>query len=187
MRHRVRYSILTIGGGIGLSAAFLEMLEYLALLKNPNAALACNLNRIFSCTNVLNSWQSSVFGFPNVLMCLVFFTLLLGAGLVGLTGGNVGRGFRLTAHGLALFFLGFGAWYLEQSTFSIRALCILCLLCYVGLLLINGALLRLNAAGLPIGQCARAALARLIGRSADVFLWLLIALLLGFMMLLQFR
>jgi len=76
-KQRLIYGITAIGGAIGLVASFLEVLEYQELLKNSHTLLACDLNSVFSCSSVLNAWQSKVFGFPNSLMCLVFFTLML--------------------------------------------------------------------------------------------------------------
>lgn len=168
---------LVAGASIGLIASFLQMLEKLTLLKNSHAVLACNLNSVFSCTNVLNAWQSSVFHFPNSLMCIMFFMFMLTLGIVGVTGGTISRKLLLAAQGLALFFLGFGLWFLEQSTFVISALCIFCLFCFAGLLAINGSLLRLNFPRLAIR----------FKRGEDVFGWIVLGLLVGFIMLLHFR
>jgi uncharacterized membrane protein len=176
-----------MGAAVGLIASFLETVEYQILLKNSHAVLTCNLNSVFSCTNVLNAWQSKVFGFPNSMMCMVFFTLMLGLGLVGWTGGSLSRGLRLTAQGIALFFLGFGLWFLEQSTFSVRALCILCVFCFAGLLTVNGSFLRLNVADLPIGQARREWLRRRMTNGSDIFGWIVFGLLITFVIVLKFR
>ena len=77
-KQRLIYGITAIGGAIGLVASFLETLEYQELLKNAHTVLTCDLNSVFSCSSVLNAWQSKVFGFPNSLLCIVFFTLMLG-------------------------------------------------------------------------------------------------------------
>jgi len=65
MKKRSLYAVLAAGSSLGLLASFLQLLEKLVLLKNSHAALTCNINSTFSCTNVLNAWQSEVFGFPN--------------------------------------------------------------------------------------------------------------------------
>ena len=137
---------MSIGAAAGLLASFLQMLEKITLLKNPHAALSCNLSSVFNCSNILNAHQSSVFGFPNSLMCIVFFALMLSAGLAGLGGGVLHRWLRLSYQFLALFFVVFGFWYLWQSIFNVGSLCIYCIFCYGGLLLVNTAWLRLNYA-----------------------------------------
>ncbi|HEV2402797.1 MAG TPA: vitamin K epoxide reductase family protein [Candidatus Saccharimonadales bacterium] len=187
MNKRFLYSILVSGAALGLIASFLEMVEYVILLKNPHAVLTCNINGVFSCSNVLNAWQSSIFGFPNALMCITFFTLLLGAGLAGVSGSTIARRLRLTLQGLALFFVCFGSWFLWQSTYHIHTLCILCLFCFAGLLMINWSLLRLNEADLRVGKTGQHILHRIIQSGADTFWWFLLGMVLAFMMLVHFR
>src|SRR3989338_1934453 len=68
------YAYLSAGAAVGALASFIQTIEKINLLKNVGVPLKCDLNSVFSCSNVLNSWQSSVFGFPNSLMCLFFFT-----------------------------------------------------------------------------------------------------------------
>ncbi len=178
---------MTVGGVIGMTAAFLQTLEKLTLIKNKDALLSCNLNSVFSCSNVLNAWQSSVFGFPNSILCLVLFTIFTAIALAGATGGKLTRGMRLGIQALSLGTLGFALWFLEQSVYSIVSLCIFCIFCFIGLLLVNGAWLRLNAADLPIGERGRAVLARGIAKGADVFAWSLLAALVAFAMVLRFN
>jgi uncharacterized membrane protein len=180
------YAVASIGGAVGLVASFLQTLEKLTLLKNSSAELACNLNSVFSCSNVLNAWQSSVFGFPNSIMCIILFTIFGSVALVGATGGKLTRGLRLGVHALALFTFGFGLWFLLQSTYAIGSLCIFCLFCFSGLLAINWSWIRLNAADLPIGKSGRALLQKAINSGADTFFWVLVALVLALIMILKF-
>jgi len=177
---------MTAGGVVGLTASFLETIEYQEILKNAHAQLVCNLNSVFSCGNVLNAWQSKIFGFPNSMLCMVFFTLMFTSGLVGLTGGSLSPKLRLWLHGIATFFLGFALWFMWESTFKIRALCILCLFCFAGLLTLNWGWLRTNVDILPLSTRQRARLKVFINRGADTFVWLLLAIILMFTMLLKF-
>lgn len=177
---------MAAGGVIGLVASLLQTMEKLTLLKNPGEALVCDLSSVFSCTNVLNAWQSSVFGFPNSLMCMVLFTIFGVAGVASLAGSKLSRGFRLGVQGLALFTLLFGMWFLGQSTFVIGSLCIYCLFCFGGLLLLNWGLMRANAADLPLKPSARERLQRAIAAGADTFVWLVLALTIAFIMVMKF-
>lgn len=178
---------MLVGGVIGMIAAFLQTTEKIALLKNKDAVLTCDLNSVFSCTNVLNAWQSSVFGFPNSLMCLILFTIFASIALVGVSGVSLPRKLRLGIHGLSLFTLGFALWFLTQSIYVINALCVFCIFCFVGLLLVNWGWLRLNAADLPIGEHGRACLKRGIASGADTFVWILLGLAVAFAMILRFN
>lgn len=187
MKQRTTYSIVLGGGVIGMAAAFLQTTEKIALLNNKNADLACNLNSVFSCSNVLNAWQSSIFGFPNSLMCMTLFTIFAVTALVGASGGAMPRKLRLSVQALSLFTLLFALWFLAQSIFVINSLCILCIFCFIGLLLVNWGWLRLNAEDLPTGERSRVFVNRSITSGADIFMWVLLALLVVFAMILKFN
>jgi uncharacterized membrane protein len=186
MKQRKLYAIAVVGGVLGMVAAFLQTLEKLTLLQNSHAVLTCNFSSVFSCTNVLNSWQSSVFGFPNSIMCLTLFTIFTVAAVAGLSGSKLSRGFRLGVQFLALATLGFALWYFYEEIYVIKSLCVYCLFCFAGLLAVNAVMLRLNAAELPIGVRGRATLARVIGKGGDVLGWFLLAALVAFAMVLRF-
>ena len=184
--HKILYGTITIASVVGFLASFLQMLEKIALIENPQAVLTCNINPVFSCTNILNAWQSSVFGFPNSLLCIIFFAMTLAIGLVGWSGGSINSKLRLVFQGLALFFIGFGFWYLWQSIFVVGSLCIFCILCYAAVLAISGAWLRLNQKDLPIGKKAHQYIDRVIADNNDIFIWLSIALVIVLEMVIKF-
>jgi len=186
MKRQTLYTIMTAGGAIGAIAAFLQTLEKLTLLKNQNTILPCDLSSVFSCTTVLNSWQSSVFGFPNSLMCIVLFTTFTATALAGATGGHLSRSLRLGIQAMSLATLGFALWFLEQSIYSIGSLCIFCLFCFLGLLMINWAWLRLNAADLPISKHTTSILTKGIHKGIDTFIWVLLGVIVVFAILLRF-
>ena len=182
------YVIMTIGSLVGLVASFLDTLEKIALLKNAHSILTCNLNTVFSCSNVLNARQSSVFGFPNSLLCLVFFSLTLSMGLVGWANAKIVTArLRLGYQALALFFAGFGFWFFWQSIFNLHSLCILCIFCYLGVLLINGSWLRLNSKDYHVNKRIRQFIDHTITSGADIFFWCLIALVITLLAILKLK
>lgn len=185
MKQTTIYKIMIAGGAIGVVAAFLQTLEKLVLIGNQDAVLPCNFNSVFSCSTVLNAWQSSVFGFPNSIMCLFLFTSFMVAGFAGL-GAKLSRNFRLSIQGLSLFTLGFALWFLWQSTYVIGALCIFCLICFAGLLMINWAWLRLNAPDLPFNKQTKSAIQTAIKSGFDTVLWLALGLLVALAMTIRF-
>jgi hypothetical protein len=86
---------------------------------------------------------------------------------------------------LTLFTLGFSLWFLEQSTFAIRSLCIYCVFCFAGLLIANWGWLRINAADLPLPPRHRQRLAWIIKTGADTFGWAILGLLVAFVIALK--
>lgn len=169
MKQQTIYKIMVSGGVVGMVAAFLQTLEKLVLLQTKDAVLPCNFNSVFNCSAVLNAWQSSLFGFPNSIMCLTLFTIFTATAFVGAMGGVLTRGARLTIQGLSLFTLGFALWFLWTSTYVIGALCIFCLFCFAGLLAINWGWLVKTALLRRLAQAVRWCLWRLRRSSGLVF------------------
>ncbi len=155
---------------VGGLASFIQIIERIQFAETPTKELFCNLNSVFSCSNVFAAWQSSVFGFSNAIMCLAFFAIILGAGLAGLTDAQLSRNLRLSLQAVSVFFLLFGAWYLWQSTFVIGSLCIFCIFCYSAVILLNLAWLRLNAEDFP-HAATHTLLSRIISKQLDLAFW----------------
>jgi len=186
MRSRLPYGLMVAGGLVGIVAAGLQNIEKMQLLQDTSKALTCDLSAVFNCSTVLSSWQSSVFGFPNSLMCLAFFTVFATVGIVGLSGGQISHSLRHFIQGLGLFVLAFAIWFLWQSIYSIQAMCLLCLFCFAALLVINWAWLRINAHDMPIGKKGRETLAIAIKNGLDTAVWVLAGMILALLIVLKF-
>lgn len=170
-RPKIYYGLVVLGATMGALASFMQLIEKIQLLKNPESNLICNVNSVFNCTNVLNAPQSAVFGFPNSMMSLVLFILFLGVGLVGLTGGKISRGMRLFTQFLSIFTLGFGMWFLWQSTFNIGAICLYCLANFTGLILLNIGWLRINYSDIFKSKSITKNLEHTISNNLDLVGW----------------
>lgn len=179
---------VVIGAAVGAIASFVQVIERISYGDNQVNSLACDINSVFSCSSVFDGWQSSVFGFSNAIMCLLFFSVMLGVGLSGLFGSTMAKVLRLTMHFFSVFFLFFGAWYLQQSAYDIGALCIFCMFCYAGVIAINWSWLRINADDLPfLSPGAKETLQRSFRSGADTFGWIMWALLFAAMFIVAFR
>ncbi len=187
MNTRKWYMVASMGSAVGLVSAFWQMMEKITLLKHTGTPLTCDLNSVFSCSNVLNSHQASIFGPPNSLICTVLFAALLMVGVIGWTGSAIAKQVRLVMQFFALFMVAFGTWFLWQSAYRIGSLCIFCIFCIAGLLLTNTALLRINASDLPIPKPYRDTLSRYMASGADYFVWAVYAVVLAAMLAFRFR
>lgn len=119
--------ILAGGASIGLLAAFVLTLEKIALLKDPAHQLSCSINPVLSCGSIIMSDQASAFGFPNPLLGLVGFSVVLTVGMALLAGAQFKRWFWRGLQLGTVFGIGFCAWLIYQSLYSIGALCIYCM------------------------------------------------------------
>lgn len=123
--------ILIIGSVIGLVASFVLTIETLNLAKNPQAELTCDINVFLSCGSVIETWQGYVFGFPNPILGLISFSMLIAVGVMHLFGGRANKIFWLLVNFGIFLSLVFVIWFIYQSFLVIGALCIYCLVTWI--------------------------------------------------------
>ena len=184
-KHLYIWQTLAGASVVGALASFIQIIERIQYAEAPTKQLFCNINSVFSCSNVFAAWQSSVFGFSNAIMCLAFFAVLFGASLAGLTGAKLSRNLRLSLQFLSIFFLLFGAWYLWQSTFAIGSLCIFCIFCYAAVILLNLGWVRINVEDFP-HAISRKWLGGIIKRNLDFIFWIAWACMIAGWMIVRF-
>ncbi len=124
---RVLPLLLTIGGVIGLVAAFIISYDKMRLLEDSSFEPGCNLNPIISCGNIMASAQGSVFGFPNPWIGLVSFGILITVGMAIFAGGNFKRWFWIGLQIGTILGLAFVHWLFFQSVYRIGSLCPYCM------------------------------------------------------------
>lgn len=124
---RSAWLIVLIFSAIALIAAFTLTLEKLEKLANPKAELSCSINLVLDCGKVMESWQSHVFGFPNMLLGMMAYPILITVAMAGLGGTKFPRWYLRTAH----ICIGLGAlfayWLFFSSLYAIQILCPWCL------------------------------------------------------------
>jgi len=123
--------ILIVGGLIGLIAAFIITIEKLSLLQNAAYQPSCNLDPIISCGSVMKSAQSHIFGFPNPLIGLAAFPVVITTGVVMLAGVKLKRWYMLGLQAGTILGLAFVHWLFFQSTYRINALCPYCIAVWI--------------------------------------------------------
>lgn len=119
--------LLIVGGVLGLVAAFELTLEKVRVLSDPNYVPACDINPVLSCGSVIITPQAEVFGFPNPVMGLVGFAVVVTLGVVVAAGVALPRWIWLGLNAGALLGFAFVQWLVWQSLYSIGALCPWCM------------------------------------------------------------
>ncbi|WP_335991918.1 vitamin K epoxide reductase family protein [Glycomyces sp. MUSA5-2] len=119
--------VLLVGGLVGLAAAFDLTYERIASLIDPNHQISCNFNPVLSCGTVMNTWQASVFGFPNPLIGLAAFPLVVFMGVLWLSKTELPRWIALSFNLGTLAGIGFVSWLIFQSVYQIGVLCPWCM------------------------------------------------------------
>lgn len=119
--------LLVIGGVIGLLCSFIIMYEKLSLLQNPNYTPSCDLNPVISCGSVMASDQSHAFGFPNPILGLIAFPVLITSGMAMLAGAKFKRWYWAGMGIGSLLGVAFVHWLFFQSVYRIGSLCPYCM------------------------------------------------------------
>ncbi|HYG84206.1 MAG TPA: vitamin K epoxide reductase family protein [Verrucomicrobiae bacterium] len=138
------FGTMLLAGVIGLLAAFVLTLEKFHLLQEPDAQLSCSLNAVLNCASVMKTWQSSLFGFPNPIIGLMGYSVVITVAVAGLWGVRFPKKFMVLAqvgYGLGLIF---AYWLFFQSVYAIQVLCPWCLLVTVVTTILFDTLLRYN-------------------------------------------
>ncbi len=123
--------VLTVGGFFGLLAALTLTIERFKLLEDASYVPSCSLNPVLSCGSVMTTEQAALFGFPNPILGIVAFTVVLFTGILTLARVALPHWYWL---GLTLgTFLGevFVHWLIYQSLYEINALCPYCMVVWV--------------------------------------------------------
>ncbi|MBK3593080.1 MULTISPECIES: vitamin K epoxide reductase family protein [Streptomyces] len=123
--------LLVITAALGLWASFVITVDKFELLGDPDFVPACSLNPVLSCTDVMRSEQASVFGFPNPLIGLIAFAVLLGTGAGLLAGARYRRWYWLGLNAGTLAGAVFCVWLMTQALYDIGALCLWCVLVWM--------------------------------------------------------
>ncbi len=116
-----------IAGVVGLTASLTLTIEKIEILINPDYVPTCSINPVLSCGSVMITPQASLFGFPNPLIGVVAFTVVLVTGVLAVANVRLPRWYWA---GLAVgTFLGtvFVHWLIFQSLYRIGALCPYCM------------------------------------------------------------
>lgn len=118
---------LALGGAAGLTAALILTVEKFALLADPNYVPSCSINPVLSCGSVMITPQAAAFGFPNPLIGIVAFTIVVTTGVLTLGGVTLPRWYWVSLLAGTTLGVVFIQWLIFQSLYRIGALCPYCM------------------------------------------------------------
>src|SRR5829696_2267334 len=113
---------LAIGGLVGLVASAMLLIERIRLAEDSGYVPSCSINPVLSCGNVMESAQASLLGFPNPVIGVAAFPVVMATGMALLAGGRLARWYWLGLQaGVTVAFALIG-WLVFQSLYRIGAL-----------------------------------------------------------------
>jgi len=116
-----------IAGVIGLSASMTLAVEKVRILLNPSYVPSCNINPIVACGSVMVTPQASILGFPNSLLGIVGFTVVVVTGVLAVAKVWLPQWYWIGLAGGTLIGVAFVHWLIFQSLYRIGALCPYCM------------------------------------------------------------
>lgn len=116
-----------IAGVIGLTSALTLTIEKIEILINPAYVPSCSINPVLSCGSVMITPQASVFGFPNPLLGIVGFAVVVVTGVLAVARVSLPRWYWAGLAAGALLGTVFVHWLIFQSLYRIGALCPYCM------------------------------------------------------------
>jgi len=170
-RNRPLGWLMVITGAIGWLASGTLVLEKLEVLKDPNHVTVCDVNPWISCGLVMQTWQSSVFGFPNMFIGIVAFAIIITVGMALLSGATFTRWYWLGLQAGVTLGFAFIVWLWSQALYAIHILCPFCMVVWAAMvpLFVWVTIRNITQGALPVP----AGVARVVGESG----WIITALL----------
>jgi uncharacterized membrane protein len=120
-----------IAGVIGLFASMTLTVEKIKILLNPSYVPSCNINPIVSCGSVMVTPQASLLGFPNPLLGIVGFTVVVVTGVLAVAKVSLPQWYWIGLMVGTLAGAVFVHWLIFQSLYRIGALCPYCMVVWV--------------------------------------------------------
>jgi uncharacterized membrane protein len=130
-RPKVFGIVLVLAGLAGLTAAYNLSLDKVTVLLSPDSNLNCNISIVVQCGKNLGSWQGSLFGFPNPLIGLGGYAVVLLIGIATLAGVRYSRWWWVAFNIGVMGATAFICFLIYSSVFVIATLCLWCSLVWL--------------------------------------------------------
>ena len=128
--------LLLFSGIIGLFAGFTLTQDKISILEDPNFVPSCSINPVLSCGSVIVTEQASIFGFPNQIIGLITYSVVITLAVLLLSRVVLPSWIWLGLNLGSLGGIAFVIWFVFQSLYVIDALCPYCMVAWVGTILI---------------------------------------------------
>ncbi|WP_159103250.1 vitamin K epoxide reductase family protein [Tsukamurella sp. 1534] len=127
-RGRLSGYVLIITGALGLLASAMLTIDRIKLLQDPLFRPGCSIDGVLSCGSIMESKQGAVFGFPNPLLGIAAFSVVIVTGVLVSGGVPLPRWYWTGLAIGSLAGLALIVFLIHASLFDIHALCLWCML-----------------------------------------------------------
>ncbi|MDI3330590.1 MAG: vitamin K epoxide reductase family protein [Micrococcus sp.] len=119
--------MLLVTGLGGMYGAVVLVAERVMLWNDPSHITSCDINPWASCGEVMKTWQSQLFGFPNQFIGLVAFSIIITIAMALFAGARFRRWFWIGMNVGVFLGFAFCVWLWSQAVYEINILCLYCM------------------------------------------------------------
>lgn len=125
---------LLVTGVVGWVGSAILVLERLRVYADANYITSCDINPWVSCGTVFQTWQASLFGFPNPLIGIVAFAVIITVAMALFAGARLANWFWWGLQAGVTLGMAFVVWLWSQALFDIYVLCIYCIVVWTAMI-----------------------------------------------------
>ena len=125
---------LLVTSVIGWIASGILVIERLHVYADANYITSCDISPWVSCGTVFQTWQASLFGFPNPLIGIVAFAVVIATAMGLLARARFARWYWIGLQIGVTLGMVFVVWLWSQALFDIYVLCIYCIVVWAAMI-----------------------------------------------------
>ena len=125
---------LLVTAVVGWIASGILVIERLHVYADAGYITSCDINPWVSCGTVFQTWQASIFGFPNPLIGIVAFAVVITTAMGLLAGARFARWYWISLQIGVTAGMAFVIWLWSQALFDIYVLCIYCIVVWAAMI-----------------------------------------------------
>ncbi|WP_407080076.1 vitamin K epoxide reductase family protein [Arthrobacter zhaoxinii] len=125
---------LLVTAVVGWVASGILVIERLRVYADANYITSCDISPWVSCGTVFQTWQAAIFGFPNPLIGIVAFAVVITTAMGLLAGARFARWYWIGLQVGVTLGMVFVVWLWSQALFDIYVLCIYCIVVWAAMI-----------------------------------------------------
>lgn len=125
---------LLVTSVVGWIASGILVIERLRVYADANYITSCDISPWVSCGTVFQTWQASLFGFPNPLIGIVAFAVVITTAMALLARARFARWYWVGLQIGVTLGMVFVVWLWSQALFDIYVLCIYCIVVWTAMI-----------------------------------------------------
>jgi uncharacterized membrane protein len=126
--------VLLVTGLLGMYGTVMLVMERVMLWNDPNHITSCDINPWVSCGEVMKTWQSQLFNFPNQFIGMVAFPIVLTIAMALFARARFARWYWIGMNIGVLAGFVFVVWLWSQAVYDINILCLYCMIVWAGMI-----------------------------------------------------